>query len=180
MTEADISLLIQTYGLWVIFVLTVVEGPIVTILAGALAGKAVLSAPAVLVLAYLGDLLGDCVLYAIGRGSPRLTRRLVRRPADAGFDEARAFVHRRSWQMLVLGKWTHALGFAVILAAGAARVPFGLFFLVSAFATVPKVLLLFLLGFVFGQAVDLVWIVIAALIGALGVGLLTLRTRRAG
>lgn len=183
MTQAEIGQLIQQHGLWITFLLTVIEGPIVTITAAALAAKGLLNSPLVLLVACLGDIVGDIFLYGIGRASPRLTQRLAGSQANTVFARAeklRDVMHGKPWQILLLGKLTHIFGFAAILAVGVARVPFGLFVLISTVATVPKVAFLFALGYGFGQAIELEWfsgwwIVFMIAIAALVVGLLVLR-----
>lgn len=187
MTQAEIGDLIHAHGLWITFLLTVIEGPIVTITAGALAGKGLLPAPMVLLVACLGDLVGDIILYTIGRASPRLTRHLAGARVSSvrlGADKLRNIMHGQAWQILVLGKLTHVLGFAVILAAGVARVPFGLFVVISTLATLPKVAILCAVGYIFGQAFDLQWFagsvpVLITAVVAFAAGLLALHKWRA-
>ena len=55
-------------------------------------------------------------------------------------------------RLLVIGKLTHAAGFAVLFAAGAARMPFLTFVLANLLATIPKSLILFAIGYMFGSA----------------------------
>lgn len=170
MTEEQIGGLIAEHGLWVLFFLTLIEGPVATLIGGIMVGEDLLAPVAVLAVAVGGDLAGDLILYGIGRFSPGLTRRLGGAAVSPVLDRTQGFrdaMHLRSWQLLVLGKWTHVLGFAVILAAGAARVPFGRFAVVSTLATVPKVAVILAVGWAFGRIVDLPWIA-----GAIGLGLL--------
>jgi uncharacterized membrane protein YdjX (TVP38/TMEM64 family) len=54
-------------------------------------------------------------------------------------------------RVLVVGKLTHAAGFAILLGAGAARMRFGLFVLANLLATIPKSLVLVAIGYVFGS-----------------------------
>jgi membrane protein DedA with SNARE-associated domain len=182
MTEADIARLIATHGLWLLFMLTLLEGPVATLIGAAMAGRGLLDPAAVFAVAFAGDLVGDGVLYGIGRLSPALARRLGGVRADAMLARSgrvHRMMHRRSWQIIALGKLTHVLGFAVILAAGAARVPFGLFLLVSALATLPKVAALVLAGCALGRTVDVPWMVALGALGLCVAGLWALRVRGA-
>jgi membrane protein DedA with SNARE-associated domain len=61
-------------------------------------------------------------------------------------------LRRRGWRLLVWGKVTHAAGFAVLIAAGAARMPFLPFLLVSAPLSAAKTALLVGLGWAVGGA----------------------------
>jgi membrane-associated protein len=183
MTEAEIARLIATHGLWLLFTLTLIEGPVATLIGAAMAGRGLLDPAAVFGVAFAGDLVGDGVLYGIGRLSPALARRLGGVRADAMLargGQMQRMMHLRSWQIIALGKLTHVLGFAVILAAGAARVPFGLFLLVSALATLPKVGTLVLAGWAMGQTFDVPWLVGLAAVLVFVAGLWALRARRVG
>lgn len=181
MTEADLAQFITTHGPWVLFVLTVVEGPLATIAAGALAARGLLDLPLILVMATLGDLFGDLLLYLAGRFAPRLwpsardraARHLARLAPRPG---------RHAWTMIVLGKWTHVMGFAVLLGAGMARLPVLPFLAVSALATLPKVALLTALGYgaTIGLGISTLVLISAAMVTAtLAVGAIIARSRPA-
>ena len=151
----DIAALVTAYGLVVLTPLAIVEGPIVTIIAASLAGQGLLNLKAVFVCVVLADLVGDSLLYALGRGllgklSPPWRNRL-------GLSSERmttlvdAF-HTSGAKLLVAGKWTHAAGFAVLVAAGVARMQYLRFLLVNLLATIPKSLFLIAIGYFFGTA----------------------------
>ena len=79
--------LLQAHGLLLLFPLAMVEGPIVTVLAAYLARLGHLNLAAVFIVVIVADLVGDAVLYLVGRLShgslpPRWRARL-------GLDEAR-------------------------------------------------------------------------------------------
>lgn len=154
----DIAHMISVYGLAVMVPLAIVEGPIVTIIAAYLASLRLLDPLAVLVCAVAGDLIGDCLLYWFGRGGrhlridriPLIGRRF-RLPPKIVAPLVRA-IRRNGIRLLALGKLTHAAGFAVLIAAGIARMHFALFFLVNVLTSIPKVLILMAIGYVFGSA----------------------------
>jgi membrane protein DedA with SNARE-associated domain len=60
-------------------------------------------------------------------------------------------IRTRAGAMLLFGKWTHSAGFAVLLAAGAAHVKLRRFLAFNLLGTLPKSLLLVLLGYWFGK-----------------------------
>lgn len=182
MPEDDIARLIAAHGLWLLFALTLIEGPVATLIAAAMAGRGLLDPAAVFAVAFAGDLAGDGLLYATGRLSPALARKLGGARADKALARTgglRDLMHGRTWQVIALGKLTHVLGFAVILAAGAARVPLGLFLLASAVATAPKVGVLVLTGWALGRTVDVPWLAGLLALAVLTGGLWILWTRRA-
>ena len=169
MTEAEIGMLVRAYGLMIIAPLAVLEGPVVAVVSGYLGKLGLLAMPQTFAVLVLGDLLGDMVLYGIGRrGRARVTlpwlarfgvtrRRLAR--------VLRAF-RAKGGRILILGKLTHSAGFAVLLAAGMARMPFARFLGLSVLATLPKVAVLLGLGWVFGAVADRVghWLMVGGVV----------------
>lgn len=161
--------LLRVYGLWLLAPVSVLEGPIVTVIAGYLASLSILNAAAVYVIVVIGDLVGDAILYRVGRhGLGRLPPRWRRR---LGLNEDRiAALTDHFWlhggRTVVLGKLTHSAGAAIQVAAGAARMPFGPYMGYNLLATLPKSAAFLALGYVFGSAyaqID-VWIFRVSLI----------------
>ncbi|MBA4349646.1 MAG: hypothetical protein C0427_00140 [Rhodobacter sp.] len=157
-----IRALLQEQGLAILFVLALIEGPIVTVIAGALAGRGVFDPLAVLVVALAGDVVGDVALYAIGRFCPGLAQRLFGRRLEVEAAGVQGLFARRGGWLLVIGKLTHVAGFAVILTAGFARMPPGAFLGFTVMAALPKVMALAGVGWAFGLSLG---------VGDLGLGL---------
>lgn len=185
MSEAEITALLSRHGLQIMFLLAVIEGPIVTIIAAALAFRGYFDPWAVGVVALAGDIVGDVLLYGIGRLFPALARRLAERrsPREGGGpSRLDALFRTRGLHLLVFGKMTHVLGFAVILGAGLARMPMVPFIVLSVIATVPKVLILILLGFLFDVSLSgadlgrMIALLVAC--GVVAIGFLELWRRR--
>lgn len=161
------------------------EGPIVTVVAGYLASLSILNTMGAFVVVVLGDLVGDAILYLIGRqGIGRLPDRWQQRlglkkdrvaALTAHFD-----VH--GGRTIVFGKLTHSAGAAILVAAGAARMPFGAFLGYNLLATVPKSAAFLALGYLFGSAYAQIdaWIfrVSLVLLAAVAVGGLVWWRRR--
>jgi membrane protein DedA with SNARE-associated domain len=153
--SAEIAQLIAAHGLWILAPLAVLEGPIVTVIASWLARLGLLDPLAVFVCVVIADLVGDGLMYWAGRGV-RLDRlpvigRYLRIPRSTLVPLVKAF-RERGVRLLVVGKLTHAAGFAFLIAAGAARMPFALFLLVNFLASIPKCLAFMALGWVIGAA----------------------------
>ncbi|MCK4635771.1 MAG: DedA family protein [Candidatus Moranbacteria bacterium] len=55
------------YGYWIILPLMIIEGPIVTILAAFMASLGIFDITTVLLLSIVGDVVGDIMLYGVGR-----------------------------------------------------------------------------------------------------------------
>lgn len=152
---AQLIALLTTYKYALLFPLVVIEGPIVTVLGAFLASMGYMNIFAVYAVVIVGDVVGDCFYYAMGRwgGKPFLTRwgkyfgitneRVLR--LEQHFEH-----HTR--KTLVIGKLTHAIGVVVLVAAGIARVSFWEFVVFNFLPTLPKSLVFLLVGYYFGQA----------------------------
>ncbi len=165
-----LTTLVENHGLLLLFPLSVAEGPIVSVIAGWLVKLGLLPLIGTYAVLVAGDLIGDALHYALGRFGagwlpPRWRARL-------GIDRAlivdltRHF-DRSGGRTLVLAKLTHSLGFAALIAAGAARMSFGKFLWFNLLATLPKSAALLGLGYALGHAagaIDL-WLWRASLSG---------------
>jgi membrane protein DedA with SNARE-associated domain len=160
--------LVQAHPFLFLFPLAVVEGPIVTVVAAWLLRDNLWNLAAVYAICVLADLVGDAVLYALGRRahalSPRWQQRLGLTTDRLG--QLNAHFDSHGPTTLAIGKLTHSAGFAVLLAAGASRMPFGRFLGWNLLATLPKTLAFLLIGYAFGAAYGTVdsWIFRVSLI----------------
>lgn len=149
--------LISAYGYWVLAPLAVAEGPIVTVIAGWLVALGLMQPLPVLACVVLGDLAGDLILYAAGRfvslGRLPLVGRYLQLSRRRQVPLVRQF-RSHGVRLLLLGKFTHAAGAAVLVAAGAARMDVMTFASVNLLASLPKSALLMVLGITMGAAHD--------------------------
>ena len=151
----DIVELIRNDGLLLLLPLAILEGPIVSVIAGWLIRLGYLQFYPVIVVCVTADLIGDGLLYSLGRyGKGIVPRRLWPRlfARVDGYSGMLKHFHTRGGRILVLAKLTHSLGFAVLIAAGAARMPVLPYFWYNLIATVPKALFFILLGYGLGHA----------------------------
>lgn len=153
--SAEIASIISSYGIAILAPLSIVEGPIVTVVAAYLASLHLLRLVDVIICVIIGDLVGDCILYWVGRGMLDWLPLSLR--VRFGVSRRRMAVLMRTYRdngvrVVVVGKLTHAAGFAVLIAAGAARMPFMTFVMANFLATIPKSLALVAVGYLFGSA----------------------------
>lgn len=146
--------IIQDWGLLVLAPISILEGPIVTVIAAWFARQGLMNVVGVYVVCVLGDLVGDAAFYWLGRHglSPRWQQRLGLTPDRRRM--LKTLFRNHGARTLVLGKLTHSAGAAVLLAAGASRMPFWRFVGWNAVATIPKTLLFLLIGYSFGGAAE--------------------------
>jgi membrane protein DedA with SNARE-associated domain len=166
MDEAE---MLRAWGPALLLPLAVIEGPVVTVAAGFLAARGWLDALAALCLVIAGDVIGDVIYHWIGRrgGAPlRAAVRLagMRDGLPAGLQ---AQLARNAARMLVIGKWTHSLGFVTLIGSGMVGMPWRRFLPVVALATLPKSAALFAFGWFAGDR----WDVLARHGLAVGAGL---------
>ena len=107
-----------THGSALILPLAVMEGPVVSIVTGVLAWQGYFEWYWALFLLIAGDLVGDVIYYWIGRTGITPLASLRRRvgtnhgpPSALGQKLA-----RNATKMLLIGKWTHSIGFLVLTA----------------------------------------------------------------
>ncbi len=150
-----IDTLLRTNGLPLLFPLAVIEGPIVTVIAGWLARLGYFPLRWAMVVLVLADLLGDSLLYALGRAGPDLLRQkwqLALGVTEARIAQVAEHFARRGGRTLLVAKLTHSFGFAALVAAGASRMSFPAFLFFNLVGTIPKTLFFLLLGYAVGEA----------------------------
>lgn len=140
-------------GYLLLLPLSILEGPIVTVLAGSITAAGYLNSWTVLGIVVLGDLIGDTVFYSLGRWGSSF---LLRHGGGIGLTPGKLAQLRlrfaaRSRSTLVVGKLTHSIGALVLVAAGAARMNYLEFLLINLVTTIPKSAILLLVGYYLGQ-----------------------------
>lgn len=146
-----VAMPIIKYGL--IFLLTIIEGPLVAMIAGLFASLGFIN----LIVAYLvilaGDLVSDSLYYSIGFwGREKWIKKYGRFVLldRAKLHKFETLVRYHAAKVLVIGKLTHLAGVPILLAAGLAKIPYKKFIWYDMLATLPKSLAFLLLGFYFG------------------------------
>jgi membrane-associated protein len=161
-----------------------VEGPVVTILAGAVCAMGLLKLPLAYAVVTSGDLVADSLYYALGRWGRKSVINRWGRYVGLTMSRIERLDHHiglHGIKMLLMGKLTHGIGATFLVAAGVARMSYPRFLLANAAATLPKSLILLLVGYYFGRflgranlAVRVVGIV-AALVGVVIISVYTAR-----
>ena len=142
------SFLIE-HGGALILPLSVVEGPIVSVIAGFLSAQGYFDWYVALGLLICGDLIGDAIYYwAVRSASAPLGSfgRWLGFRSTPG-PELRDKLANNATKMLFIGKWTHSIGFLVLIGSGMLRLPLARFLLINLLATLPKSAVLFGVGF---------------------------------
>ena len=137
------------YGSILILPLSVIEGPVVTIVTGFLSAQGYFHWYWALSLLVAGDVIGDVMYYCIGRTGRTplagLLRRLgMRRTVPR---EVQDGLRQNAAKMLFIGKWTHSIGWFVLIGSGMLHLPLPRFILLNLLATIPKSAVLFGVGY---------------------------------
>jgi membrane protein DedA with SNARE-associated domain len=102
----------------------------------------------------VGDLVGDSIYYMIGRKGRRFIGRWGK---YIGINEKRVeqienHFKKHSAKTLIAGKLSQGVGAIILVAAGLAKMPFKEFIWYNLAATLPKSMILLLVGYYFGRA----------------------------
>lgn len=112
--------LISTYGYWLVFAGTLLEGETVLLLAGAAVQQGSLDAGGVVVAAFAGAVAGDNLFFHLGRHLGRAM--LARRPAwRRGMERALALLASHQNALIVGFRFLYGLRMMTPLALGSAR-----------------------------------------------------------
>lgn len=167
MIHPDIAQWLLNYRYLILFPLAVLEGPITTVTAGLMSSLDLMNFYIVYVIIVAGDLVGDGLYYAVGRWGLRPLERWGRfigiRPEK--LEQVEKHFADHGGKTLIAAKLSHAVGGIVLVSAGIARIPFGKFIFFNFWATLPKTLVLLLIGYYFGNTylklqrfVDFAWL----------------------
>ncbi|MDO8557506.1 MAG: DedA family protein [Candidatus Jorgensenbacteria bacterium] len=148
--------LLLHYKYLILFPIVVVEGPIVTVIAGLVVATGFMNLFIAYAVIVIGDLAGDAIYYAIGRyGREKFLNRWGKYIGLKPDVIARIETHfeKHGGKTLLFGKLAHGIGAIFLVAAGLVRMPFLKFLGANMVATLLKSLALLLVGFYFGEAV---------------------------
>lgn len=155
LTLAQIFSALIYYKYYLLFPATVVEGPIVTVIAGFLSAHGIMNSYVVYLVVVAGDLTGDILYYAMGRwGRYGILDKWGKYfgISVTKIKEWENHFANHSGKTILIGKLAHGIGTIFLIAAGVSRVPLGEFMIYSLIGTVPKTLTLLLVGYYFGYA----------------------------
>ncbi len=145
---------IYKYGL--LFLLVMIEGPLITMGAGWLGSLGYLNLALATIIIICADMLSDCVYYGIGYfGGEKVVKKYTT-SSLVRLRNNEHFLHRHSRKAIVLAKLTHVAGVPFLLTAGLARIPFPIFFFYDAVATIPKSIFFVALGFYFSHIASII------------------------
>jgi membrane protein DedA with SNARE-associated domain len=149
------ELLIQ-YQYLILFPLAIVEGPIITVIAGFLITTGVMNPIIAFPVIVIGDMLSDAFWYFLGRfGRNWGLMWILERWAGVTKEKLelarQKFINHR-YKMMTTAKLTWGLGTAGLTAAGLVRTPYLLFATTCAVVSAAQAAIFLLIGILFGKA----------------------------
>lgn len=134
------------------FPLVVIEGPIVTLISGFLVSVKFMAFVPTYIVIVLGDLTGDLLYYFAGKMSfRRLTEKIISKPIVERYKQK---LLKRSKEILFFAKLSHFIGGPILFLAGKIGVDIKEFIIFNFLATLPKSLIIILVGYYFGSAMN--------------------------
>jgi len=173
--NAEIIQFLLAHGYMIMFMLMVIEGPVITLATAFLASLGYFSLPAVFALSILGDLVGDVLWYSIGRQWGRGFVRRYGRYVGISLDllvRVEKFFAQYGAKAIVGAKSTTGLCLVTFIVAGMARMPLQPFVLYALIGGIVWSAILVGLGYFFGALYEQIAVYIAGagwLIAALAV-----------
>jgi len=140
-----------------LFVITVIEGPFITMFAGYISSQGLVSFAIAYPLIVVADLCSDSLFYALGYwGRLRIVKRFTQfaKVSVPTTDRMHSLFHRHTIKTLFIAKITHAAGMPFLVAAGVAKVKYRRFLFANFLATLPKSLTFFFIGYYYGKALN--------------------------
>ena len=154
---ADLVFTLTQYKYWVLLPVLILEGPIATIVAAALAvpPNAVFHVVSLYFFVLFADVLADALYYMIGRyaSAPIIAKIKTWKgyKEDVGI-KARDYFKKYGLATLALAKISHGLGWPAMMVAGSVKIPFGKFITYCFLISIVKSAALVAIGYYFGEA----------------------------
>jgi len=148
----DINALISQYGYAALVVGSVAEGETITLLGGVAAHQGLLKFPLVVAAVALGGMIGDQLLYLIGR---RYGMNILQRfPRYQGkIDQAQRMINRRPWLFVIGTRFMYGFRIVGPLLIGASHLPPKIFLPLNIVGAIIWALIFTTLGYVGGEVI---------------------------
>lgn len=150
----EILALLEVYRYLILIPLTIIEGPIVIVIAGFLSSTGFFDPILVYLIGLAGDQAGDAIAYATGRWGGKwlhMNGSLIGATPER-MEMAKAYFREKHLKAITLSKLAQGVGWAGLAAAGALHVPFKKFIRTCFYVSVLQDAAFLIVGMVFGHA----------------------------
>jgi membrane protein DedA with SNARE-associated domain len=154
-SPGEILNLLEQYKYFIIFPITVVEGPIIIIVSGFLSYLKILNFYGAFLMLSFADIIGDSLYYLIGRYW-RISEKARKFARYFGYDEKseeslEKYFEAHKGKTFLVAKVSHGIGSTVQIASGIAKVSYKIFLFYSVLGTLPKTYILLIIGYYLGN-----------------------------
>ena len=147
----NLVLLLTNYGYFILFSVSVIEGPIVTIVAGFLSSLGIMNVFIVYAIVVAGDVIGDSGIYWIGRSGSALFSRYFKKRREK-IERVKEYFKTHERKAIALSKLFHGIGITGLFAAGSLKVPYKRYITICFLSTAAQSVALIVIGALFGHA----------------------------
>lgn len=151
--------LLQGSGYVVIFLLMLVEGPIITAAASFLASQGLFNIYAIFLISFFGNFIPDMFFYGMGRAGRYTFIKKYNKYTGlkkASVEKTGNYFKKNSGKAIILFKLMPFTGILGVFSAGTARVPLKKFILIDAIFNFSSAVVFTLAGFYFGRAFGMI------------------------
>lgn len=149
-------LLLEQYTYLVLFPLAIMEGPIITVIAGFMVATGLLNPFIVYAIIVIGDMLGDVFWYLLGRFGGKSSYALRIRAyfglGDHRVESLREQFERHRYKMMLTSKLVYGIGSAGLFTAGLVRVPYLVFATTCLIISLAQAAFFLGIGILFGES----------------------------
>ena len=146
--------LLLAYKYLIFLPLAIIEGPIITVVAGFLVTLGKMNIFIVYLLAIAGDLIGDGALYAVGRFGKNFVRKYGHYigASEVKLDKAKIFFAEKHNKAIAMSKIFHGVGVSGLVAAGVLEIPYIRYFRTCTLISFIQAAVFLAIGLIFGHA----------------------------
>lgn len=142
--------LLLTYKYFILIPLAILEGPIISVVAGFLTTLQIFNLTIIFIIILIGDILGDGIFYYIGYKGKRLFKYF--NISEEEIEKAKIYFQENHQKAIASSKIIWGIGTAGLVAAGALQISYKKYFKTCAFYSIGQSLIMVLLGVFFGQS----------------------------
>lgn len=145
--------LVLAYKYLILIPLAIIEGPILSIIAGFLVSLGFLNAFMVYIIVVLGDVIGDSMFYSLGRWGHTLLHEHGHRvgATKERLAQAKEYFGNHHGKAITMSKLIHGIGVAGLVTAGSLKIPYRRFIGTCVLISIPQAAVLLIIGIIFGH-----------------------------
>lgn len=146
--------LLMTYKYALLFPLSIIEGPIVTVIGGFLASLHLMNWVAIYIIVILGDIVGDTLIYSFGRWGGEFFKKHGFRigVTHERLEVAKEYFTNHHHKALIASKLFHGIGVSGLVAAGILKISYMRFIRTCLVISLLQAAAFLLIGIFFGHA----------------------------